>query len=208
MKLSLFALQSRLLSLLMLVLSFASCSLKAPVDPSLSPQSPMEKGNLKAPVTIIFYSDFTCGHCKTASETMDELLSEYPEDILLVYKPVAYDTLAMYAGRAALAAGAQGKFWEMQDLIFQNQRILHPSIFNQFATKLGLNTDQFAEDYKSPAFDNIVKYNTNQLTRLGSQGTPTFIINGVMVMGARPLYEFEEVVEQLKENAPSPTSQP
>ena len=92
------------------------------INPGKSPR----KGSENAPVTLVVFTDFECIYCSTWAETLDTMLETFPDDITIVFKnyPLAYHTQAELAAAAALAAGEQGKFWEMHDLLYKNRTAL------------------------------------------------------------------------------------
>ena len=158
------------------------------------------KGNPNAKYTIIEFSDFQCPYCKRGMEVMEEVLKAYPNDVKLAFKnlPLPFHDNARPAAKAALAAGKQGKFWEMHELLFQNQQELGEEGFVKFATKLGLNLDQFKTDMANPEIEKQIQEDEAKAQELGFNGTPAFLVAGVKVTGARPMPFFKEVIERIK----------
>ena len=156
------------------------------------------KGPKDAPITVVEFSDFECPFCSRGAKTMDDLLKEYPEKVKLVFKnlPLPFHPNAKPAAKAALAAGEQGKFWEMHDKLFENQRSLNAETFNQVAKDLGLDVDKFKKDFEKEEFDKMIEEDMALASKLGIQGTPGFFVNGVQVRGARPLPYFKDLVER------------
>ncbi len=155
------------------------------------------KGPADAPITIVEFSDFQCPYCGRVGPTLDRLLKEYPGQVRVVYKhlPLSFHKDALPAAKASIAAGRQGKFWEMHDLLFQNQRQLKEAKFKELATSLGLDLDQFERDYKSADVATEVAQDMNEARRLGVTGTPGFFINGRFTSGAKPYDSFKALVE-------------
>lgn len=111
------------------------------------------RGDPEGKVTLLVFSDFQCPFCGQLEPVLSQLLAEYPDDLRIVFRnfPLPQHPLAMPAARAAEAAGEQGKFWEMHDRIFENQRDLKESDFDLFAEQLGLDVAQFDQAMNSPA---------------------------------------------------------
>jgi protein-disulfide isomerase len=156
------------------------------------------KGPADAKVTIIEFSDFQCPYCTKGKNTMEEVLKMYPKDVRVVFKnlPLPFHKQAEPAARAALAAGKQGKFWEMHDALFDNQRKLNPDFYNELAEKLGLNMDQFKKDYDSEELKKAVKEDAELAKEHGIRGTPGFFVNGVAVKGAYPASHFKTIIDR------------
>jgi len=158
------------------------------------------KGNPNAKYTIIEFSDFQCPYCKRGMEVMEEVLKAYPNDVKLAFKhlPLPFHGNARPAAKAASAAGKQGKFWEMYELLFQNQAELSEEGYAKFAGKLGLNMDKFKADMADPEIEKQIVADEAAAQELGFNGTPAFLVAGVKVTGARPLPFFKEVIERIK----------
>jgi protein-disulfide isomerase len=161
------------------------------------------KGAEGARVTIVEFSDFQCPYCGRVSPTLERLLTEYPEDVRIVYKhlPLSIHAQALPAAKAAVAAGRQGKFWEMHDLLFQNQTALGDARYVELAKSLGLDAARFEQDYRSPEVAAEVARDMNEARRLGVTGTPGFFVNGRFASGARPYESFKAMVDAALEPA-------
>jgi len=160
------------------------------------------KGPADAKVTIIEFSDFQCPFCGRGMKTMDDVMKEYPKDVKLVFKhlPLPFHPEAKPAAVASLAAGEQGKFWEMHDALFQNVDRLGKDLYIELAGKLELDIDKFKADLKNPALAKLVEEDLALAAKLGVRGTPGFFVNGVQVRGARPLPYFKTIIDRwLKE---------
>ena len=120
------------------------------------------------------------------------------KDVKLVLKnlPLPFHKRAKPAARAALAAGAQGKYWEMHDLLFENQSKLDDATFFKHAEKIGLDMAKFKADYNGEKFAKMVDEDMALATKLGVRGTPGFFINGVKLQGAQPLPEFKRIIDE------------
>ena len=143
------------------------------------------KGPEEAPVTIVEFADFECPHCKMASGVMDVIAKKYGDQVAVYFKqfPLRSHGNAELAARAALAAHEQGKFWQMHDLIFKNQRSLSPEKIQTFARRLGMNVGKFKQDLQSQEIAAKVARDRQEGDRAGITGTPAVFINGVRYQG-------------------------
>ncbi len=137
-------------------------------------------GPATAPVTIVAWSDFECPHCKHVIPILERLVETHPGDVRLVHKfyPIARHTYAKIAARAAYAAQQQGKYWEMERLIFENQNKLGEQTILDFAASLGLNMERVKADMDSEAATQVITRDVAEAERLGLDGTPFVLING------------------------------
>jgi len=155
------------------------------------------RGAADAPVTIVEFSDFQCPYCGRVGPTLERLLEEYPGQVRVVYKhlPLSFHEHALPAAKAAVAAGRQGKFWEMHDALFASQRQLGEEKYRELAEELGLDVEQFERDYKSEEVAMEVAQDMNQARKLGVTGTPGFFVNGRFSSGAKPYQSFKTMVD-------------
>jgi protein-disulfide isomerase len=148
------------------------------------------------------FSDFQCPYCSKAANTVEQLYKKYPNDIKIVFKhnPLPMHRNAPAAHKAAMAAGEQGKFWEMHDLLFENQRQMRGADMTELsvnlAKKLGLDTQKFKKDLENPAYQAQIKKDMALGRSIGVRGTPHFFVNGKRLGGAQPLQEFEKVYKE------------
>lgn len=142
-------------------------------------------------VTIIIYNDFTCEGCASIAATMNQAVAAYPEDIRLIFRHYTSPTLsALMAARAVEAAGIQGKFWQMHDLLFAEQAewvgLDEEALFTYFSDQfeaLEIDPDQFLTDYADPAIDERISEDFVEASGSG-QAAPYLTVNGT----APPLY--------------------
>jgi protein-disulfide isomerase len=108
------------------------------------------------------------------------VLAKYPNDVKLVIKnfPLRNHKFAHKAATAALAANAQGKFWEFHSQLFKNYKVINDTKIQDIAKKLGLNMDKFNKDMQSPAINSLITRDMNNGREVGVRGTPTIFING------------------------------
>jgi protein-disulfide isomerase len=155
------------------------------------------RGAARAPITIVEFADFQCPFCGRALPTLQQLLRDYPDRVRWVFKnfPLDFHQDSFLAHQAALAAGAQGKFWELHDRIFVDQPAIKRDDLIQAAKGLGLDVTRFVTDLDSGRFRASVEADRAEGNRLGVSGTPTFFINGKELVGAASLAEFKRMVD-------------
>jgi protein-disulfide isomerase len=155
------------------------------------------KGSPRAPVTIVVFSDFQCPFCGRAEPTVKQLEDEYKDKLKVVWKnqPLPFHPNAMPAAKAAMAANKQGKFWEMHDKLFSNQQALGDAVYAQYAKELGLDMAKFNADLNSPEIAQSIQKDMQEGASLGANGTPTFFINGRQLVGAQPIDQFKQVID-------------
>lgn len=155
-------------------------------------------GAKNAKVTIIEFSDFQCPFCKRGKDTMEQILKAYPNDVRVVFKhmPLSFHKMAKPCALATIAAGKQGKFWEMHNEFFDNQGSLSDEFIVATAKKLGLNIDKFNADRGSKAAEEQLNADIALAGKNGISGTPGFFVNGVAVKGAYPFDHFKKIIDR------------
>lgn len=142
-------------------------------------------GNKSSENILVEYGDYQCPHCGHAHPLVKKLLEEEGDNFKFVFRnfPLQEAHPAAYmAACAAEAAGRQGKFWEMHDMIFENQKMLvKADAFARFAKELGLDEEKFDNDLNDPKIADKVDEDFESGIRSGVNGTPTFFINGNIV---------------------------
>lgn len=156
------------------------------------------KGPSDALVTIVMFEDFQCPFCSRSAATMKKVAKEYGQDVRLVFKhnPLAFHNAAMPAAMASEAAGRQGKFWKMHDLLFDNQKELGTDDLLRYAKKLRLNRKRFKRDLRDQSLEQKIKDQQAQSLKLGARGTPAFFINGRFLSGAQPFDSFAKLIDE------------
>src|SRR5262245_47922085 len=155
------------------------------------------RGPDNAKVTVVEFSDYQCPFCGQAEGLVKQVLETYPKDVRLVFKQFPLTSIhpnAMPASKAALAAGRQGKFWEMHHLIFENQRQLGPEKYTEFAEKLQLDVPQFQKDMESPEILAQINREMQEGKAADVTGTPTLFVNGKRLMN-RSFDGFKQMIE-------------
>lgn len=167
------------------------------------------KGARDAKVTLVEYSDFECGACAAYYPIVQALLEEFGAKVQFVYRHFPLRQIhasAEYAARASEAAGKQGKFWEMHDLLFEKQSewsavYSGTTIFEEYASVLGLDVARFANDMTSKEVGDKVERDYASGLKSGVNSTPTFFLNGKKIATPRSYAEFESIIKQaLDEN--------
>ncbi|HEX8845210.1 MAG TPA: thioredoxin domain-containing protein [Pyrinomonadaceae bacterium] len=146
------------------------------------------RGALNAKVTLEEYGDYQCPSCGTVFFLLKNLEKDYSDRVRFVFRqyPLPGHKHAMIAAQAAEAADLQGRFWEMHDMIYENQANWSAAedarvYFLQYARNLGMDVDQFNRDMNSPEVSRRVLTDKEMGTRAGVSGTPTIFINGQQV---------------------------
>jgi protein-disulfide isomerase len=153
-------------------------------DPAAVKKLPLEgspsKGTDAAPVTIVEFADFECPHCRAAVPQLDAVMAAHPDKVRLVYKFVSLPmhVHAEAAARAAWAAGQQGKFWEMEHLLFERQDHLEQNDLDRYARILKLDVPKWKSDIDSQGAKDRLAQDHKLEESLKLKGTPTIYING------------------------------
>ncbi len=157
------------------------------------------KGPADAPVTIVEFLDFQCPFCARFHPVLDEVLAAYPDKVRYVLKnfPLRFHPQAASAAKAALAAGEQGKYFEMAGILLKNQRQLTEDNFKKWAGELGLDVDKFWKDYKNDAkWTKIIQKDIALGNKVNVRGTPTFYLNGRKTR-ARDLTSYKREIDAI-----------
>jgi protein-disulfide isomerase len=157
--------------------------LAAPVDVDID----HVRGPADAPVTLVEYGDFECPHCGRAEPAVRELLQTFESDVRFVFRHLPLRDVhehAQLAAEASEAAGAQGMFWEMHDLLYERQDALGLDEILRYAGDLGLDVDRFSEELQSGRHALRVARDIESADVSGVAGTPTFFVNGRRHYGA------------------------
>ncbi|MGD8863750.1 MAG: thioredoxin domain-containing protein [Myxococcales bacterium] len=138
------------------------------------------RGAPMAPVTLVEFSDFQCPFCGAAFPELERIVRQFEGKVKLVFKhfPLGSHPRAIPAARAAEAAGKQGRFWEMHDMLFRNQRQLEDADLLRYAEALGLDMEKFQADMASPEVQARVEADRAEGEKAGVDGTPSIFVNG------------------------------
>jgi protein-disulfide isomerase len=157
------------------------------------------KGSEAAPVTIVEFSDFHCPFRKWVLPTLTHIESQYSDKMKLVFRDYPIDQLhpgSREAHEADRCANAQGKFWAYHDALFANAPKASPEQLKSYAQEVGLDVPAFEQCLNSGTYQATVQREVEEGTRLGVTGTPTFFVNGRLLVGAQPLAAFVSVIEE------------
>jgi RNA polymerase sigma factor (sigma-70 family) len=154
------------------------------------------KGPADAPVTITVYSDMVCPYCANALGTLDQLVDEYPGKIRIVMKQMPVHSAAVMPAEANYAADAQGKFWELHDLMAQHQDDLSRPAVEALAQQAGLDLTKFRAALDGRTYQASVDADMASAKELELQGTPAFVINGRRVIGNLPIETFRPLIDE------------
>jgi len=168
---------------------------KGPVDIKIG-NAPVY-GSKNAPVKIVIWSDFECPFCSRVNPSIAQVKKEYGKKVAVSFKhfPLPFHKNAELAAVAAIAAQNQGKFWEMHDKLFENQKALQRPQLVQYAKDLGLNIAKFEKDLDNPANKARVKAEMAEGSKVGVRGTPASFVNGRMISGAQPFQNFKTLID-------------
>ena len=156
------------------------------------------RGNPKAPVVIVEFSDFQCPYCRSVQPTLKNLLAKYEGRVSLSYRDLPLRDIhpqAQMAAEASRCAGEQGKFWEYHDLLFENPNKLNREGLVEQVRSLKLDEKQFDSCLSSGKYKAQVEQDRQLGLRAGLTGTPGFFINGNMLSGNLPQDSFEKVIQ-------------
>jgi len=169
-------------------------NLKNPVTPTDHSQGPED-----APATLVEYGDYQCPHCGHAHSIVKRVQKHFGKQVRFVFRNFPLSQIhpeAEGAAETAEFAAAHGKFWEMHDLLFENQEQLSDSLFLQLAKKLKLPIDAMESAIESGEFATRVGSDFSGGVRSGVNGTPTFFINGRRHDGP---FEYPDLVAAIEE---------
>lgn len=158
------------------------------------------KGNPNAPIVLFKFSDFECPYCAVAAGHMKEFVGKHENDILYVYKHFPLTQIhpeAMPSAKAAWAAGQQGQFWLYHDGLFVNQNRLGEELYVELAAAMGLDMEQFNRDRASTEAAAAIQQDLALAEQLQLKGTPTFLMNDLLIPGGAPPQLFEEIFTQI-----------
>lgn len=167
------------------------------------------QGNKDSKIILIEYSDFQCPACAYYYKIVESALKEFGNHIYFAYRhyPLSQHKNAKPAAYAAEAAGLQGKFWEMHDLLFESQKewsnLVNPDEkFTQYAESLGLDKEKFITDYNSSEVKNAVEADGESGAKLKLPGTPSLFLNGKLINNPRDYESFRKLIRDTIDQNP------
>jgi len=173
---------------------------------AFDPDEDYFKGDADAEITIYEWSDFQCPFCsRFYSDALPQIMQNWVDSgkAKFVYRdfPLSFHPEATPAALAAECAGEQGKFWEMHDLIFENQALLSAAQYSAWASQIGLDMDQFESCYSSQKYNAEIQADMADGTASGIRGTPGFVIEKdgktQSISGAQPYAAFDAALSAL-----------
>lgn len=173
-----------------------------PLEPSIDTKRP-HLGPLDAPITIVEYSDFLCAYCGQGSQTIQELLKRYPGQIRVFFKhyPAKPGSIEPAAIFEALGMQSKDTAWKFAELAFANQGTLVDGTGKGVAAILATLKADYKRVKKESEGREVLSHiedDVREAKRFGIDGTPTFLINGIIVRGAVPIQEFESIIGKLR----------
>jgi protein-disulfide isomerase len=183
---------------------YAVTTLLEPIRMEVAAEGFPAKGPADAAVTIVEFSDFECPYCGRIVPTLQQVTEKYPNEVRFVFRqfPLNIHPNAQKAAEASLCANEQGKFWEMHDAMFTNQRALGVDQLKAAAATLGLDATAFNECLDSGRTAAAVAADLAAGSAAGVSGTPAMFVNGRFVSGAVPFEQLDAVIgEELKRAA-------
>jgi Na+/H+ antiporter NhaA len=175
----------------------------------VDPERDHIRGSDVAAVTLIEYGDYECPYCGQAEVVIRSLLESFGDDLRYVWRHLPLNDVhpsAQLAAEAAEAAGAQGAFWEMHDLLLERQDRLAPTDLARHADDLDLDMHRFWDDLRRHEHAERIGEDVTSADMSGVAGTPTFFINGVRHQGAYDIDTLSEAVRRARRAAGSPTA--
>jgi protein-disulfide isomerase len=155
-------------------------------------------GHPGAPVTVVEYGDFECPNCKQAAPAVKLLLKRFAGRVEVAFRHFPLEEVHPHALRAALAAeaaGAQGQFWPMHDLLFENQAHLKPQQLRGYAQRLELDVERFDYEMEQQLYLQRIREEIEQGRRSGVRATPSFFVNGKIRDVSFGLHQLAAAVE-------------
>jgi cyclophilin family peptidyl-prolyl cis-trans isomerase/predicted DsbA family dithiol-disulfide isomerase len=170
------------------------------------------EGNPDAKLVVVEYSDFQCPYCSGAAEFLTGLVERFPDEMYVVFRHFPLTSIhdkAVIAAEAAEAAGVQGQFWGMHDLLFERQAEWSgravgemPGVLAGYAEELGLDVAQFSRALEDGTYRERVEGAFEEARGLGIGGTPTLFINGQLYNGAREEFFFVGLIKLFNYDGP------
>ena len=162
------------------------------------------RGPDDAPVTLLEYGDFECSYCGQAERVIRELLASHGDDVRYVWRHLPLNDVhpsAQLASEAAEAAAAQGKFWQMYDMLLDHQGDLAPRDLARYAGELGLDVERFRDELRRREHASRISEDVASADESGVSGTPTFFINGRRHYGVYDIDALTDAVRAAKTRA-------
>ncbi|MBI4236805.1 MAG: thioredoxin domain-containing protein [Deltaproteobacteria bacterium] len=163
------------------------------IDAGKSPS----KGPEKAPIQIVEFSDYQCPFCGRSRATVKKVLETYGDKVRYTFRdfPLSFHDKAFKAHEAAHCANEQGKYWEMNTVLFEQQQDLSEPKLKEYAKTVGLDGAKFDACLGSGKFTKQIHDDMEAAQAVGVSGTPSFFVNGIPLSGARPFDDFKKIID-------------
>ena len=161
------------------------------------------RGNPKAPVTIVEFSDYQCPYCRQVEPTLKNLLAKYGDKVNLAFRdfPLTMHPQAQLSAEASRCAAEQGKFWEYHDQLFSASSLERPALV-EYSRTVKMDEKKFDSCLDSGKYRSQVEQDAQEGRQAGVSGTPGFFINGEPLTGAQPPDAFIRVIEDELKRTP------
>lgn len=161
------------------------------------------RGDAKAPITIVEYSDFQCPFCERGYRTVEQLRKKYGAKLRVVFKqepsnPRHPEAIPAASWMEAVALQSPEKAWLFHDKMFENQDKLGDEFYRRTVKELGLDVARAAKDKDGKAVQEKLEADSKESHEFGFHGTPGFLVNGIPLRGAYPVADFDKIIERLK----------
>lgn len=171
------------------------------------------EGKASSSVTLVEYGDYQCPYCGEYYNTIQQVMAKYGDKIAFQFRNFPLTSIhqnAYAAARAAEAAGLMGKFWEMHNLLYEQNVVYYNSdektptwigvsdpiqVFEQYAQSLGLDINKFQQLYGSEQVNNLILADENAGNNLNVNATPSFFLNGTQIQVNNTLQDFSKVID-------------
>ena len=170
----------------------------------VNPERDHIRGPVDALVTLVEYGDFECPYCGKAEEAIRELLASFGDDVRYVWRHLPLNDVhpnAQVAAEASEAAAAQGRFWEMHDILLEHQGELNATHLRTYSQKLGLDGESILEQLRHREYASRIGEDVASADESGVSGTPTFFVNGRRHYGAYDIATLAETVRAVRGRA-------
>jgi protein-disulfide isomerase len=158
------------------------------------------QGSAAAPITLIEYADYQCPYCRQAYYIVKDLQKQLGPQLQFCFRNYPLQDLhphALHAAVAAETADMEGKFWEMHDKIFENQRLLDDRSLLNYAIAIGLDENKFIKDFGADAPANKIQADLDSGNKAKVEATPTFFVNGQLFEGTWMTDDFLNYLKSL-----------
>ncbi|ADU46610.1 Na+/H+ antiporter NhaA [Intrasporangium calvum] len=174
------------------------------LDRPVDPERDHVRGSVTAPLTLVEYADFECPFCGRATGVVAEVRAHFGADLRYVMRHLPLPDVHPHAELAALAvesAGAQGRFWEMHDLLFEHQGQLETEDLAGYASELGLDVERFLRDLDDEVHSDRIREDVRSAEASGARGTPTFFVGDQRHVGP---YDAQTLIAELEASRRDP----